>query len=118
MELKTASDYSKKVKSAIKYTLQVEVKAFQSSVPFLNMPIVSTIFEYYVGKFIEFASEGTRLQLFYKFIDMRVIDQKGDFISSIDKLDEARSKGDFNEVKRLFIEFMQSQDNLIKFNRI
>lgn len=117
-DLSSAADYSKKIKDGFKSVFNYAAELEMATIPIMSVPIIGSlikkVFFQITGNVFEYA----RINLFFAFIDMRSIDQKGVYIKSIDAWNEALKTGDKNEIKKRMVEMFDHIDDFFRFNRI
>lgn len=118
MELSEAAKYSNGIKANFGLVLKTELMAVLAGNPLFNIPIVGMFIKRFIFGWLDKAMESARLAVFFKFIDMRVADQKKSYTKAVLDYENAKLKGDINEIERTKKIMLGEFDNFVKFNRI
>jgi hypothetical protein len=117
-DLSTASDYSIKIKDGFKSVFNYALETQMAQMPLFRIPVLGSMLKKIIFDLVGEVFEYSRLKIFFSFIDMRSIDQKGVYIKSIDKWNKSLKTGDKNEIKKAMVEMFNHIDDFFKFNRI
>lgn len=118
MELSEAEKYSQGVKSTFGSILKTEINLLLATSPIMRIPIVGGIVRNYISKILDKVLESGRLYFFFKFIDMRVADQKGEYTNAVLNYENAKLTGDENEIERTKKIMLDKFDNFVRFNQL
>lgn len=118
MELSEAAKYSQGIKSNFAIVLKAELMTVLAGNPLFNIPIVGMFIKRFIFGWLDKALESGRLFVFFKYIDMRVADQRKGYTNAVLNYENAKLKGDANEIERTKKIMLSEFDNFVKFNRL
>lgn len=118
MELSEAAKYSKAIKNNFGAILEAEIMVILSASPLLKIPIIGSLIKSFLFNVLGKALESVRIAIFFKFIDMRIADQKLSYTKAVLNWELAKQKGDPIEIEKCKTIMLREFDDFVRFNRV
>ena len=90
--------------------------AAKAEVPFLALPVISQVFDFFVGQIGSLIYKQLELYVAFEIIDLQVAHEASNYKNAVDDLHKAHESGDTDAINKARANFKSTLGNLIHYD--